>query len=309
MTYITDAITISPGLRYEHGQTDMEGYISYLDPQDIPNQILHRIPSLGINAAWKVNDHLRIYGGVSQAYRPVLFKDIIPASTLERANKDLLDADGYNAEIGLSGNVKSWLKYDITAFQLRYNHRLGNLVLQEDSISYIYKTNIGDSETNGVEMFAEITPYQSNTLSLSFFTSTSWMNGRYVNSTLAVGMQNVDISGNKIESVPEWISRNGLNVGYKTIRMSLLYSYVSESFADPTNVETPTPNGTRGLVPSYGVVDLNMSVRFSGRFILRAGINNLTNHQYFTKRPLFYPGPGVWSSDGRSFVLSLGAKI
>jgi len=43
--------------------------------------------------------------------------------------------------------------------------------------------------------------------------------------------------------------------------------------------------------------------------MLKAGINNLADNQYFTKRPLFYPGPGVWSSDGRSFVVSLGVKM
>jgi Fe(3+) dicitrate transport protein len=38
-------------------------------------------------------------------------------------------------------------------------------------------------------------------------------------------------------------------------------------------------------------------------------INNVTNKQYFTKRPSFYPGPGIWSSDGRSLVVSVGFKF
>jgi hypothetical protein len=49
-----------------------------------------------------------------------------------------------------------------------------------------------------------------------------------------------------------------------------------------------------------------MSFRFSNHFNLRFGLNNLTDKQYFTKRPLFYPGPGVWSSDGRGFVFGIG---
>jgi len=131
----------------------------------------------------------------------------------------------------------------------------------------------------------------------------------YSDADIANNGENTDISGNEVESVPRWISRNGLNLGYKNLRVLLQYSYVAESFSDPTNVVDPTPNGARGIVPSYGIFDLNMSFRFADHFMLRAGINNLLDHQYFTKRPLFYSGPGVWSSDGRSVVVSLGVKF
>jgi Fe(3+) dicitrate transport protein len=113
----------------------------------------------------------------------------------------------------------------------------------------------------------------------------------------------------KVESAPNVITRNGLNVGYKIFRVLFQYSYVGESFSDPLNTITQQQMGAKGIVPGYGLFDLNTTLRFSNSIILRAGINNLTNKQYFTKRPLFYPGPGVWSSDGRSFVVSLGIKI
>ncbi len=309
MIRLSTAFSVSPGMRYEFGQTDMTGYIAYLDPSDIPNHIRHRIPLAGINMQFQPNDHVRLFGGIAQAYRPVLFKDIIPGSTLEKANKDLKDAYGYNAELGISGKVRAWIKYDLTAFMIRYNNRLGSLVLQEDGKDYIYKTNIGDSETRGLELYTEIVPYQSRTVYVSLFTATSWMDARYRHASLAINGQNTEIDGNKVESVPEWITRNGLNIGYKTLRVNLLYSYVSETFSDPANTALPTSNGAKGIVPGYGLFDLNMSFRFGSNLILRAGVNNLTDHQYFTKRPLFYPGPGVWSSDGRSVVVSVGAKF
>jgi Fe(3+) dicitrate transport protein len=43
--------------------------------------------------------------------------------------------------------------------------------------------------------------------------------------------------------------------------------------------------------------------------ILRMSANNLTDQQYFTKRPAFYPGPGVWPSDGRSVVLTVQVRL
>jgi Fe(3+) dicitrate transport protein len=37
---------------------------------------------------------------------------------------------------------------------------------------------------------------------------------------------------------------------------------------------------------------------------VRAAVNNLFDLQYFTKRPQFYPGPGIWPSDGRALQLT-----
>lgn len=91
---------------------------------------------------------------------------------------------------------------------------------------------------------------------------------------------------------------------------SVLYSFTSESFADAFNtVVPPASTGAVGLVPSYGLVDFNTSFKIFQNLDLRVNINNLFNKQYFTKRPSFYPGPGVWPSEGRnmnaSFILRL----
>ena len=78
-------------------------------------------------------------------------------------------------------------------------------------------------------------------------------------------------------------------------------SHVGDSFADALNTTTPTANGARGLVPSYTLLDLNGSVEVARWLRVGAGIGNALDASYFTKRPTFYPGPGVWPSDGRSF--------
>ena len=57
--------------------------------------------------------------------------------------------------------------------------------------------------------------------------------------------------------------------------------------------------------PSSGIFDLSGSWRFNGHLGLNVSVNNLADRRYFTKRPEFYPGPGVWPSDGRSIVASL----
>lgn len=87
--YLTNRLTVSPGIRIEHGNTQMRGTISYYDPLNLPTDIPHQFALLGVNAQYRVNEAVKVYGGWSQAYRPVVFKDIIPTSVYESIDKNL----------------------------------------------------------------------------------------------------------------------------------------------------------------------------------------------------------------------------
>ncbi len=306
---LTDKLSLSPGIRIESGESKMSGVISYYDPGQLPNLISHQFTLLGINTSYKVNENQNFYAGFSQAYRPVLFKDIIPASTYEQTDKNLKDASGYNLEAGYRGSFRSF-RWDVSVFQLQYNNRLGSLSQKDvNGNFYLYRTNIGNSLTQGVELFAEQQFTFENTFGLSLFTSTSFFDARYRNASVRLGEANVSIDGNRVESVPDWISRSGLTVRFQQASISVLYSYTSQSFADAINTATPSANGAIGIVPAYGILDVNASWKISPQLFVRLNVNNLTDLQYFTKRPTFYPGPGVWSSDGRSMNISVGFKI
>lgn len=305
---ITDKFSVSPGIRLETGASKMSGNISYLPSDDIPNRIEHKFPLLGINANYQLNELQTLYAGFSQAFRPVIFKDIVPGSIYEVVDKDLKDAQGYNLEAGYRGTAGNF-RWDLGMFRLQYNNRLGNQALQQDSVFLIYRTNIGNSMTQGVEVFGEYYFNLSNKLRLGIFSSTAYMKSAYQDAQLRVGNDNVDISGNDVESVPRWISRNGLNLRYRSFSCSFLYSYTAESFADPLNTVKPSTTGAVGLVPAYGLLDFNATWRISSSVLLRFSVNNLMDNHYFTKRPAFYPGPGIWPSDGRSAVVSVGVKI
>jgi Fe(3+) dicitrate transport protein len=77
-------------------------------------------------------------------------------------------------------------------------------------------------------------------------------------------------------------------------------------YADANNTETPTPNGQNGVIPAYTITDLTASYVFNKHVNLKAGINNVTNQMYFTRRAGGYPGPGLLPADGRNFFVSFG---
>lgn len=306
---LAPGFTISPGARWEFGHSDMSGVINYYDPGNLPNTIEHNFLLLGLKADYEIKSNHNFYAGWSQAYRPVIFKDIVPASIYEVVDKDLKNADGYNADIGYRGSWRT-LRWDVSAFRIQYNNRLGSLSESDGNGDfYIYRTNIGNSVTNGAEVFVEINLPIGKRLGMTLFTSTALMDARYQHAFVRSGDENVDVTGNKVESVPGIISRNGITLRYHEATLSFLYSYTADTYADALNIVTPSETGSVGLVPSYGILDINTTVRLSNGLMARFNLNNVTSRHYFTKRPAFYPGPGIWPSDGRSFSISLGVKI
>jgi Fe(3+) dicitrate transport protein len=305
---VTEKWSVNPGIRFESGRSDMSGTITYYDPGNLPNAISHSFPLLGLNSQYKISERQNIYAGWSQSYRPVIFKDIIPASTYEQVDKNLSDAKGSTIEVGYRGNTRGF-NWDISGFRMLYNNRLGALAGRDGSNNYyLYRTNIGNSITTGAEIFIEYGASLGK-VEWSVFTSTAIFHARYSDAAARSGENNIDIRGNKVESVPDVITRNGVTIRVGKLSVSGLYSYTAATYADALNTETPSGNGAVGLVPAYGLLDINASFAFTRNFTLKMNVSNVTDEHYFTKRPSFYPGPGVWTSDGRTWSVALSMKI
>lgn len=307
--YLTPKLAVSPGFRIESGESVMSGKISYYDASKFPDAIPHRFPLFGLNADYQLSTDQNLYAGFSQAYRPVIFKDIIPASIYEKSADNLKDASGYNFEAGYKGNFEK-LRLELTYFQLLYKNRLGTLAQTDENGAFqILRTNIGDSFTKGLEMFAEYYVRINGKASFSIFSSTSLMEAKYLKAEIRSGEKNINIEGNLVESTPKVISRNGLTFRFRKLSLTSLFSYTAKSYADALNTVQLSANGSVGLVPAYGILDFNASYRISSKLLLKFNLNNATNKQYFTKRPQFYPGPGIWASDGRGVNLSVSTRF
>jgi Fe(3+) dicitrate transport protein len=302
---------INTGARVEMGHTDMSGTISYYPENEIPLTIKHQYPLFGASFSYKPGRMFEIYGGWSQAYRSMAFKDLIPSSLYEKVDPNIKDAKGYNVEIGTRGNWK-FLQWDITGYLLRYNNRFGTLAQTDTANNLIlYRTNIGNSLTKGLEIFMQANWMIGSKASISIFTSTAVTDARYIgDATVKSGSNNVSIKGNKVETAPSLITRNGVTFKVWKVSLSGLYSYTSESYADALNtVKPPAATGATGLVPSYGILDFNSTIKLTKSLDFRLNVNNVLNKQYFTKRPSFYPGPGIWPSEGRSINISIGIRL
>ena len=163
--------------------------------------------------------------------------------------------------------------------------------------------------------FSPIKAFTKNRLfDISVFASYSYTDARYGNfQVITKNSSNVLVESNlknkKIENAPENILRSGLSVSYKSFMLTGQLSYTDDAFADANNTIIPSANAQNGIIPSYTVADLTASYKFSDLLNIKAGINNISNEQYFTRRAGGFPGPGALPSDGRTFFISLGAKF
>ncbi len=300
---------IVPGARIEHGTTRMRGTLAYYDAADTPRNVRHDFPLFGVRSAFKFGNGGEWYSGFSQAYRPQILKDLLPENATERTDRSIRDARGWTIESGVRHGFGNGASFDAGVFAMRYANRFGLLTLADSTgAPYTYKTNVGATLTRGVETRVGLPLGVTHGTAWRAFTAASYMHARYVTGSFVGGGRNISVSGNEVESAPHWIVRAGLSASAQRFSGTAQWSFVSRTFADALNTVLPSANGATGVVPSYALIDVHGSVSLSQALRLTGGVSNLLDRAYFTKRPQFYPGPGVWPSDGRGVYLSLGVR-
>jgi Fe(3+) dicitrate transport protein len=317
------AFLLTLGARLERISSSMGGQLN-IDSQNNPI-ILEEISRsrsfmiLGAGLEYHLNTQSEFYSNISQAYRPVLISDLTPPATTDLIDENLQDAKGYNFDFGFRGKLGTFLNYDLDYFYVNYNNRIGTLSKTDPAGKiYQFRTNLGLSVSQGVESYVEFDPLSAFTKTnkwgyLSLFASMAFINAEYKDfKTSSVQNGKVvegNLSGKKVENAPSNINRFGITYSKKGFSSTWQLSSVSEAFADASNTLTANAASTSGLIPAYTVQDFSSSFKIYNHWVLKAGVNNLTDKHYFTRRAGGYPGPGLMPADGRTWYLSLGYKF
>lgn len=321
---LSDKLSLIPGIRYEYLVGTASGRNGYLaNGQEIVLQNEKRGRGFllaGMGAEWHVNNHSELYANITQAYRPIQFADLTAPPTTDKIDPNIKDAKGYNIDFGYRGRLNAALLYDVSAFYLQYDNRIGSITQQrQDGSFYNYRTNVGNSSSKGFELFAEAALFElfssrKHKVGLSVFASYGYTDAQYGN--LIVITKNssnqlveTNLKNKKVENAPSHIVRTGTTITYSGIGLTLQHSYVSETFSDANNTLIPSENGQTGLIPSYHITDISANYTFLKKLFIKSGINNLFDKRYFTRRAGGYPGPGLMPSDGRNFFVTVGCKL
>ncbi|CAL2104264.1 TonB-dependent receptor [Tenacibaculum sp. 190130A14a] len=316
--YLNDKLSITPGVRFEYIKTESDGFFKRINKDGAGNVILNETVTsnesnersfvlLGLGASYKPNNSIEFYGNVSQNYRSVTFSDLNIVNPSFTINPNISDEKGFTADLGIRGNFKRLVSYDVGLFGLFYNDRIGLVskgladgrVVQE-------RGNVGDARILGIESLFDVNLKElfriNNDFSFNYFANTSFINSKYTKSQIN-GIEN-----NQVEFVPDLNFKTGVRFGYKNFLSSFQYTYLSEQFTDASNSVVPSLSGVNGVIPAYSVFDVSFSYKYK-MFKLETGVNNLLDEKYFTRRATGYPGPGIIPSAPRNWYVTLQIKI
>jgi len=307
---VTDDWYIIPGMRYEWlvgAASGRNGLNANATPIVLQN--INRSRSFvlaGIGTEYHIGKNTELYANISQAYRPIQFANLQAPPTTDIVDPNLKDAKGYNADLGYRGKIKSFLQFDISAFYLNYHNRIGTII--PSGKNYRLITNVGASNSKGLESYIEFNPIRAFTNS----TKTDcivFASYAYTNASYSANHADASTKGKKVENAPANILRAGITMSVHALQLTAQMSKVDETFSDANNTREPSANGNTGLIPAYSVADLTATYKIAKNWNIKSGINNVLNTTYFTRRAGGYPGPGALPADGRNFFITLSAKL
>ncbi len=309
---VTQAFTITPGVRYEVINSTTSGFIAN-GATNVGYKGNRNFPLFGTGLQYQFANGSQLYANGSQAYRPYLYAAVTPADNLTVIDPNIKDSRGYSFDLGYRGHISYIFNYDIGGFYVRYNNRAGTInQVDAQNVSHLYLTNVGNGTAKGIEAFTEVSLLRSfdahANSDLRLFNSLAYTHGRYVNGAINVSGKNVSLVGNHLENVPDWINRTGLTFLSGPVSSTLQMSYTSKSFSDANNTVSSS-TGAIGVVPAYHVFDCSFNYSFLKNYHTSASVNNIANSKYFTRRINMYPGPGILPADGRTFNVGFGIKL
>lgn len=322
---LTPRLSVTPGIRFEYIRTAADGTYRNIVRDLAGNTLVdERIEEererqrsfvfFGVGASYEASAGLELYANFSQNYRAINFNDIRVDIGSLRVDPDIEDERGFNVDLGLRGTSGRLLTYDISLFHLAYQDRIGTVLRREPNPQFNnlvdriirFRTNIADARIYGLESYVEADLYglfidPTSSTSVSLFTNVALISSEYVRSN-----EN-GVDGNEVELVPGINLKTGLTVSSGRVSASYQLTVVGRHYSDASNA-IRTPTAIEGVIPAYHVMDVSAQYE-ADRYRVAAGVNNLADHPYFTRRATGYPGPGIIPADRRSLYLTLGLTL
>jgi Fe(3+) dicitrate transport protein len=281
--HITDTTTVTPGVRVEsYEQTrNIRTWNSVAVGTTTETDNTEIIPGIGITH--KIDNKMTLFAGAHKGFAPATVADAVGNNGVSR---DLDAEESINYEIGVRGAWENG-NYEMTAFRLDFKNQIVSTTESGGSGSSPL-TNAGETLNQGIEVSADWHLGNGFTLAGNY----TWLETAKLNSIRLLG--GIDRNGNRLTYAPEHLINT--QFGYEESRWNanVGYSYVSEQFSNLENTKEGSANGKTGIIPSYGVWNVNARVKLTDNIDLFGSIRNLTDEKYIASRAPegIFPGLG-----------------
>jgi Fe(3+) dicitrate transport protein len=284
--FIFGDLTFTPGLRVEHIRYERTNRLANSGAGVTGRtELAQVVPGLG--ASYSFREKLTVFGGVHRGFAPPRTEDIINNTT---GGVIELDPElSWNYEVGLRSLLHPGVRVEATFFRLDYENQIVPASVAGGLGATL--TNGGETLHQGFEFNARIDTGTVLRSAHNFYfrSAYTWLpDAKFTGNRLSSipGFTDVSVSGNRLPYAPEHLANLGAGYsGPSGIDALIEGVYVGRQFGDDLNTINPTPDGQRGLIPSY--ITWNATGNYtveSWRTTFFVSIKNLFDRTYIVDR-------------------------
>jgi Fe(3+) dicitrate transport protein len=259
----------------------------------------------GIGAAYRLTDAISLYGGVHRGFAPPRVEDVVTASG---GSVDLAAELSWNWEAGIRGSFAPGLNADATVFVMDFENQIvpqsvaggvgatltsaGRTLHRGAELSMRFSSR-GAGLTKAADIFARaaVTWLPTARYASTRIATPPCFDGRTPGTPVETGQGPVpcgvarDVEGNRLPYSPEWLV--GAAVGVEQGGFTGQVEVVGQSgmYADDVNIIPVSPDGQRGQIGGWAMLNLAASYRpGDGPWEVFATARNLFDRSYVSDR-------------------------
>jgi Fe(3+) dicitrate transport protein len=287
--YVSDAFTITPGIRFENFDYSREifrrgGSESLINSSSSISEI---IPGIGFN--YKITETSSVFAGLHRGFGPPQTKDAITGSGVA---EDLEAERSWNYEIGTRMFLDVAVALDFAIFYMDFENQIIPVSESSGGLGNGLSGLVNGGETRhvGVESTIDVNLGMLFDLKtgVQFRTSATIANSEFSNDRFVnVSGNPVNIVGNALPYAPELMINSKLDVLLPIgLDFGLELVHVAEQYTDLLNSVAGSNNGRTGLIPSYTVINAMIGYTIPGyeSASLNLSVKNLTDERYIASR-------------------------
>lgn len=322
--------TITPGVRVEHINYDQNNRLANNGGgASGASHFTEVLPGVGVTYS-PVKDHTLFFG----AHRGMSPPQISDAITASGAEVDLGPELSWTYELGARGNVTQWAGYEFTLFQMDFS----NQIIAQSAAGGVGSTltSAGETRHRGIEvatrmdlldaftgrnpdqdiMFdvnytwvaqAEFVGNRRSSLGCISLTPAERAAEGCVSPSTGNPTNPVSITGNRLPYSPRHLLTAGIAYNNRAFapgafNARLEVQCVSDQFGDDRNLVDPTPNGQRGVVRGWCMLNaaVNQYVKKINTTFFFTGKNMLDQETIVDRTRGIYPGlPALWQAGAK----------
>ena len=328
--FIFGQFTITPGVRLEHMNYDQINALPNIGAGTSGSASFTEVlPGIGVTYQ-PVKDHTLFFGAHKGMSAPL----ISDAITGTGAVVDLGPELSWTYEVGARGNVTQWAGYEVTLFQMDFS----NEIISQSAAGGVGSTltSAGDTRHRGIEFATKLDLLDAFTglnkdqdiildLNYTWIAEAEFTGSRNTSLGCISLLQQerasmgcaspstgnpvnpVSVSGNRLPYAPKNLFTGGIAYNNRAFSLGafgarLEAQCVSDQFGDDTNLHNPTPNGQRGIVRGWCMLNaaINQYVKKINTTFFFVGKNMLGQETIMDRSRGIYPGlPALWQAGAK----------